>query len=68
MRTHHSVLDINKDGTVSWHDFEYLAKRFVLLGKLPKAAEDDLLTAFRVSYKKKALILHFSDFANSYHV
>jgi len=47
MRTHHSVLDINKDGTVSWHDFEYLAKRFIILGKLQPAQEAEFLDALR---------------------
>ncbi|KAG0714536.1 Sarcoplasmic calcium-binding protein [Chionoecetes opilio] len=34
MRTHHEVLDINKDGVVSWDDFETLIKNFTELGHL----------------------------------
>ncbi|XP_047474754.1 sarcoplasmic calcium-binding protein-like isoform X2 [Penaeus chinensis] len=34
MRTHHQVIDINKDGVVSWDDFEVLIARFTELGHL----------------------------------
>ncbi|CAG0915572.1 unnamed protein product [Notodromas monacha] len=36
MRTHHHAIDINKDGTVSWDDFEELVKRFETLGNMNK--------------------------------
>ncbi|KAK8743805.1 hypothetical protein OTU49_001275 [Cherax quadricarinatus] len=34
MRTHHSLIDVNKDGVVSWDDFEALISRFKQLGHL----------------------------------
>ncbi|XP_071551057.1 sarcoplasmic calcium-binding protein [Panulirus ornatus] len=34
MRTHHQLLDINKDGVVSWDDFEALIVKFKELGHL----------------------------------
>ncbi|KAK4325040.1 hypothetical protein Pmani_004351 [Petrolisthes manimaculis] len=34
MRTHHQMLDINKDGVVSWDDFETLISKFKELGHL----------------------------------
>ncbi|XP_042864547.1 sarcoplasmic calcium-binding protein-like [Penaeus japonicus] len=34
MRTHHQVIDLNKDGVVSWDDFEVLIAKFTELGHL----------------------------------
>lgn len=35
MRTIHNLLDVNKDGIISYDDFKLLADRFVRLGNLP---------------------------------
>lgn len=49
MRTHHQVLDINKDGVVSWDDFETLIKKFKELGHLSPEEVANFTDALRVS-------------------
>ncbi|XP_068217633.1 sarcoplasmic calcium-binding protein [Palaemon carinicauda] len=34
MRTHHQMMDVNKDGVVSWDDFEALVRKFSQFGHL----------------------------------
>ena len=48
MRTHHEVLDINKDGVVSWDDFETLIKKFTELGHLSPKEMESFTDALRV--------------------
>lgn len=47
MRTHHQVLDLNKDGVVSWDDFEVLIRRFTDLGHLSPKELGKLTDAMR---------------------
>uniref|UniRef100_A0A0P4WIN3 EF-hand domain-containing protein n=1 Tax=Scylla olivacea TaxID=85551 RepID=A0A0P4WIN3_SCYOL len=47
MRTHHEVLDINKDGVVSWDDFETLIKKFTELGHLSPEEVGNFTDALR---------------------
>lgn len=53
MRTHHQVLDINKDGVVSWDDFETLIKKFTELGHLSAEEVGSFTDALRVSMTHK---------------
>lgn len=41
MRTLHSLLDVNKDGVISYDDFQVLAENFVALGHLKPDAEKE---------------------------
>lgn len=49
MRTHHLVLDINKDGMVSWDDFEALIANFKRLGNLSPKEVEKFTDTLRVS-------------------
>ncbi|KAI4454449.1 reticulocalbin [Holotrichia oblita] len=48
MRTFHGILDVNKDGVISFDDFQLLADRFVNLGHM----SDDKAQEFRELIKK----------------
>lgn len=41
MRTVHRILDVNKDGVISYEDFKLMADRFVALGHLSKQCEKE---------------------------
>lgn len=41
MRTLHSLLDVNKDGVISYDDFQVLAQNFADLGHLTPEAEQE---------------------------
>lgn len=49
MRTVHSLLDVNKDGIISYDDFKLLANRFVQLGHLSKREQHDFYQTIEVS-------------------
>jgi hypothetical protein len=49
MRTFHGLLDINKDGVISFDDFQLLAKRFQDLGHLNEAEAEEFRNIVRVS-------------------
>lgn len=50
MRTHHQVIDLNKDGVVSWDDFEVLIARFTELGHLSPKEISKFTDALRVRF------------------
>lgn len=50
MRTHHQVLDVNKDGVVSWDDFETLIVKFKELGHLTPQEVGKFTDALRVRF------------------
>jgi hypothetical protein len=52
MRTFHGVIDVNKDGIVSYDDFIILAERFVTLGHLSANQEREFQDILQV---RKAL-------------
>ncbi|KAL3270647.1 hypothetical protein HHI36_021176 [Cryptolaemus montrouzieri] len=41
IRTFHNIIDVNKDGVISFHDFELLIERFVALGNLSEKDTQD---------------------------
>lgn len=41
MRTLHTLLDLNKDGVISYDDFQVLAEKFASLGHLTPEAEQE---------------------------
>ncbi|XP_069194342.1 sarcoplasmic calcium-binding protein isoform X2 [Procambarus clarkii] len=47
MRTHHRLLDVNKDGVVSWDDFDALITRFRELGRLTPQEVTNFTDALR---------------------
>ncbi|KAG7157816.1 Sarcoplasmic calcium-binding protein-like, partial [Homarus americanus] len=47
MRTHHRLFDVNKDGVVSWDDFEALIGKFKELGHLSPKEVGKLTDALR---------------------
>lgn len=53
MRTFHGILDVNKDGVISFDDFQLLADRFVNLGHMP----DDKAQEFRNLIKVVIIII-----------
>jgi hypothetical protein len=50
MRTFHGVIDINKDGIVSYDDFIILAERFVTLGHLSEKQQREFQDVLKVRY------------------
>jgi hypothetical protein len=48
MRTFHSVIDINKDGVISYDDFIILADRFISLGHLSENQEREFRDVLKV--------------------
>lgn len=48
MRTFHGILDVNKDGVISFDDFKLLADRFVNLGHLSEKHKNDFKTVIQV--------------------
>lgn len=50
MRTFHGILDVNKDGVISFDDFKLLADRFVNLGHLSEKHKNDFKTVIQVSH------------------
>jgi hypothetical protein len=51
MRTLHNILDVNKDGVISFDDFQLLADKFGSLGNLT----DDEFKEFRCIMQVKTL-------------
>jgi len=41
MRTYHRVMDVNNDGTVSWDDFQEMARKFAELGHLSEQQQTE---------------------------
>jgi hypothetical protein len=48
MRTHHVAMDVNKDGVVSWDDFEQMIKRFNETGLLKDEQKQSFEEAVKV--------------------
>lgn len=48
MRTIHSLLDVNKDGVISFDDFKLLADKFVNLGHLSEREANDFNKCLKV--------------------
>lgn len=49
MRTFHGILDVNKDGVISFDDFKLLADRFVDLGHLSEKQTNEFRNLIKVS-------------------
>lgn len=43
MRTYHRVMDVNKDGTVSWDDFKDMARKFAEIGHLDEQQQQEFI-------------------------
>lgn len=54
MRTFHGVLDVNKDGVISFDDLNVLADRFVDLGHLSSGNAKEFKLLFQVPVEKFA--------------
>ncbi|KAF2878758.1 hypothetical protein ILUMI_27409, partial [Ignelater luminosus] len=52
MRTFHSILDVNKDGVISYDDFKLLADRFVNLGHLSEKQSHEFHTVIKDLWEK----------------
>jgi hypothetical protein len=52
IRTMHSILDLNKDGVVSYEDFNVLSDRFIELGHLSKMQQAEFRKTMRVPISK----------------
>jgi Ca2+-binding EF-hand superfamily protein len=63
MRTFHGVIDVNKDGIVSYDDLILLAERFATLGHLSENQEEELQDVLKVRklHKIGHLTLHGAD-------
>lgn len=48
MRTIHNLLDVNKDGIISYDDFKLLADKFVQLGHLPEKQQHEFYKIIEV--------------------
>lgn len=53
MRTLHRILDVNKDGVVSFDDFNLLAKRFTDLGHLTPATSAEFMEVMRQTWEEQ---------------
>lgn len=51
MRTFHSILDVNKDGVISYDDFQYLSKNFASLGHLKADAQAEFDEALKQAWE-----------------
>ena len=49
MRTFHGILDINKDGVISYDDFRILVDRFVDLGHLSPHHQKEFYDVIQVT-------------------
>lgn len=60
MRTFHGLLDLNKDGVISYDDYQILVKRFSDLGHLNKEQADEFASVVRVRgfYVNAAYIIY----------
>lgn len=48
MRTVHAIMDLNKDGVVSFDDFKILGDRFIELGHLTTEQQTDFRKTLKV--------------------
>ena len=55
MRTLHGVLDVNKDGVISYDDFMLLTEKFASLGHLDAKAKNEFRDIMRVRIQVKHL-------------
>ncbi|XP_065207921.1 sarcoplasmic calcium-binding protein isoform X2 [Planococcus citri] len=53
MRTVHNLLDVNKDGIISYDDFKLLADRFVQLGHLPEKQQHEFYDIIEKMWKEQ---------------
>lgn len=51
MRTYHRVMDVNKDGTVSWDDFQVMADKFSQLGHLDQQQQQEFAKQLRLVWE-----------------
>lgn len=49
IRTFHGILDVNKDGVISYDDFKLLADRFVNLGHMSEKHAKEFQNCIKVS-------------------
>nr|CAI5829549.1 unnamed protein product [Callosobruchus analis] len=62
IRTFHGILDLNKDGVISYDDFKILAERFINLGHLQQEDVEKFQTLVKVlTYRNTTLYLTFQD-------
>lgn len=59
MRTFHGILDINKDGVISYDDFKLLVDRFVNLGHLSSRHEEEFRSLIKVLIESNILKVTF---------
>lgn len=50
MRTVHNILDVDKDGLISFNDFQLFAERFKSLGHLDEQQTKEFNSIIRVNY------------------
>ena len=50
MRTYHRVMDVNKDGTVSWDDFKDMARKFAEIGHLDEVQQQEFAQQLKVRF------------------
>ena len=53
MRTHHLAMDVNRDGVVSWDDFDQMVRRFKENGVLNEKELSSLEGALKVSVSNR---------------
>lgn len=49
MHTVHAIMDLNKDGVVSWDDFKMLGDRFIELGHLTPKQQTNFREILKVT-------------------
>lgn len=53
MRTLHNILDVNKDGVISFDDLKLLASKFTDLGHLSPETSEEFLNVMRESWEEQ---------------
>lgn len=53
IRTFHGILDVNKDGVISFDDFKLLAERFVNLGNLSEKSSKEFMDLIKDLWEKR---------------
>lgn len=53
MRTLHALFDINKDGVVSWDDFQIMGDRFIKLGHLTPEQQTEFRNTLKIVWEEQ---------------
>jgi hypothetical protein len=53
MRTVHAIMDLNKDGVVSFDDFKMLGDRFIELGHLTTEQQTEFRNTLKVTFAER---------------